>query len=344
MLQLINNTPYQTMLLLTPDTQGVDTVWTIVRATYELRGNAALPAVEQIPVADSDVYSGAVGQSSITMPTDLYHAKPGTDVLLVGSAKAPGGRPTTEVDVRLAVGTVDKTIRVIGERRWTGRVRSASPSEPEPFDTMPLVWERAFGGVDVIDGKEPVISFEERNPVGTGFRVRNGRKELEGMKLPNLEDPSQRVRHPLDRPEPVCFGPVAPLWEPRRSFAGTYDAAWQRERAPYLPYDFDSRFFQAAPLDQVIEKHPEGGEVVELDGVDREGPRRFALPRERFLVNHRIDRAYFEEQAKLDTVLIDVDQNRLTLVFRAALRCDKRPLRVGEVEVVNTATTREGTR
>ena len=37
---------------------------------------------------------------------------------------------------------------------------------------------------------------------------------------------------------------MAPHWLPRRAWAGTYDDAWRISRAPYLPADFDARFFQ----------------------------------------------------------------------------------------------------
>ena len=51
-----------------------------------------------------------------------------------------------------------------------------------------------------------------------------------------------------DRPAPACLAPIAEAWEPRRSFAGTYDAAWQQGRAPYLPTDLDPRFLASAVM------------------------------------------------------------------------------------------------
>src|SRR5919108_183167 len=88
------------------------------------------------------------------------------------------------------------------------------------LDRKPLVWERAFGGTDVTP-KGPTA--EPRNPVGAGFRAPDGQKPLAGMPLPNLEDPFAPISSWKDRPAPACFAPIAENWQPRLSYAGTYD-------------------------------------------------------------------------------------------------------------------------
>ncbi|HHH27094.1 MAG TPA: DUF2169 domain-containing protein, partial [Polyangiaceae bacterium] len=52
-----------------------------------------------------------------------------------------------------------------------------------------------------------------------------------------------------------------PLGHPQmRGFAGTYDERWQRERAPWLPIDFDLRAHQVCPPDQWLEGELHGDE------------------------------------------------------------------------------------
>ena len=80
------------------------------------------------------------------------------------------------------------------------------------------------------------------------------------------------------------LAPICAHWMPRRQYAGTYDARWEQSRAPYLPADFDPRFFQVAPADQVVPGYLTGGEPVELFGVSPWGPVRFTLPRERISI------------------------------------------------------------
>jgi len=234
------------------------------------------------------------------------------------------------MDVRLRLGALDKTVRVFGDRYWRWQGVGYVATEPEPFEAMPLVWERAFGGTDSI-GEE--LSAESRNPVGTGYHASGGSKPVEGERLPNLEDPRAPLVSWKERPPPACFAPIAAHWEPRRSYAGTYDEKWQQSRAPYLPEDFDSRFFNVAPPDQVFGGYLFGGEPVELTGFTREGVLRFALPALGVRVTYFVGGSSEVRPANLDTVLIEPDESRVVLVWRAALRCDKKLLRVEKVRV-----------
>lgn len=97
------------------------------------------------------------------------------------------------------------------------------------------------------------------NPIGCGFRVRGSERALTGMPLPNLEDPKHLIDSPKDRPPPAGFGYIHPHWEPRWRYAGTYDEHWKKNRAPYLPTDFDPRFNQAAHPDLSADSYLQGG-------------------------------------------------------------------------------------
>jgi hypothetical protein len=161
----------------------------------------------------------------------------------------------------------------------------------------------------------------------------SGRK-LEGIPLPNIEDPAKLIASPGDRPAPMGFGAVAPHWTPRPKYAGTYDETWQKSRAPYLPKDFDPRFLQVAPEDQQVHGYLRGGEPVEIAGATPSGVLRFALPARRVDVVFHLDSGVERRSANLDTVILRPDESRLVLVWRAALPCDKRLLKVREVEPI----------
>jgi len=236
------------------------------------------------------------------------------------------------MDVSLRVGPVRKTVRIFGDRVWRAGVLASSPSPPEPFVNMPLVWERAFGGTDQSEGPSPQLEGEDRNPAGSGFRSGKGEKPIEGLRLPNLEDPRRLISSWRERPAPAAFAPLCPHWEPRRTYAGTYDQQWIERRMPYLPKDFDNRFFQLAPPDLVAPGYLEGGEPVEIQGATPEGLSHFNLPRYRVRVVYRLDNVRHMRPAHLDAVLIEPDEKRLVLVWRATFSCDKKLLRVREVE------------
>jgi len=151
--------------------------------------------------------------------------------------------------------------------------------------------------------------------------------------LPNLEDPHHPIRAPEDRPQPAGFGFVAPSWEPRKSLAGTYEEKWRRERAPFLPYDFDPRFFNAAHPDLICRGHLRGGEPVEVVNASPKGPLRFRLPGVDLASTVRIGGKEETPSFLLETVLLEPSANRLCMLWRACVPCGKRVLRVEWVEV-----------
>jgi hypothetical protein len=328
MLQLKNLTPFTAKIMLLGNRSGIDTLYAVIKATFTIGDSLAL-ADAQVPVILTDQHHGDPAASSIRVPSDVSLEKPGTDVLLSGSAWAPGGTPTWQTDVSMSVGPVAKSVRVFGDRVWDAGAAGAAVAWVTPFVRMPLTWERAFGGTDQTD-KGPTA--EPRNPVGAGFRAANGAKPLAGLPLPNVEDPAALISSWKDAPAPAGFGAVSPHWLPRRTYAGTYDEAWQKTRAPYLPDDFDPRFCQIAPLGLVTGQHLRGGEVVDLRGVTPNGALRFVLPAVAVQATYRLDSGAESRSAALDTVLIEPDARRLIMVWRASLSCDKKALKIREVE------------
>ncbi len=303
--QLCNHTPFAAALDIFPDPRGSLHLYVTLKATFQV-GPALQVHAKQRPVLAADVYDDATG--CLRYPGERHLAKPGTDVLVLGHAYAPDARPATSVDVTLALGPIRKVVRVVGDRQWQRDQIHASP--PTPFIKLPLSFARAFGG--------PAVAH---NPVGVGHRGEN--RPQPGSALPNLEDP----RHPFvehgDATPVVGFGPVAPGWSPRSELAGTYDTAWQRQRAPFLPDDFDPRYFHAAPSDQVITPHLCGGELLELQNA-APAPLRVHLPAVTWNVTAQLGRTTAPLEPKLETVGIEPDDACLCLVWRAALALDRR--------------------
>lgn len=329
MLQVENQTPFDAGLAVFPDVEGVDTLHVAVRATFALDRGVAV-AEEQTRLRAADEHWGDPESTSLKYAGEIHLLKPATDVALVGHAWAPGGRPVTTLDAALAVGPVRKVIRVFGDREWRGGA-DARMSPPAPFERMPLRYEHAFGGAVEID-PERGAARDPRNPVGVGFaRTKSG--EPTARKLPNLEEPAQLIARPTDHPRPAGFGFLAPSWEPRCGSAGTYDARWRETRAPFLPADFNPRFFNAAHPDLVCKGHLQGGEEVQAINVSPTGPLRFNLPSCRFDVQVHVARRIERPEMRLETVLVEPDERRLGLLFRGAVRCDKGALRISRVRV-----------
>ena len=333
MLQVTNTTPFEAGIDLFPDARGVDTLYVVLKATFEFGppGQGLRVAEKQVPILTADVHCGEPGASSLRYAGERHLCKPSTDVVLVGQAHAPRGKPVTELEVQLSVASLTRSIRVTGDRVWRSGVLSPGISSPEPFLTMPLTHERSFGGTHVPERGEP--SFEPRNPVGRGFRGRRALRELSGLPLPNLEDPRHPVAKAGDHAVPACFAPVAPSWAPRKLHAGTYDERWRKHRAPYLPEDFDARFFQVAPAGLIALSHLKGGEPVRLVHLVPEGECRFQLPVCVPAIRAHIASTMETPRTNLETVLIEPEARRVCMLWRAAVPCDKKVLQVRHVAV-----------
>ena len=324
MLQLSNSTPFKATFAKLCNASGVDTLYVVVTATFRLMPQLELAERQLVPLV-SDAYHGEPGASSLRHAGELHLGKPGTDVVLVGHARTPGGKRTTALQVGVRVGSYERLLQVFGDRTWRG----VEASKPAPFVEMPLVYERAFGGC--IREQDSVVESDERNPVGVGLAIARGRAAF-GDPLPNIEDPRQLL---LDGglPAPAGLGCIAPAWLPRRRFAGTYDARWQRTRAPYLPEDFDARFFHCASEGLSFGTGLSGGEPLVLLGVSERGPIFSAVPSCALEAAFAVRRELHAVPMRLQTVLLEPDENRMRLTFHAQFVCDKLALEVERIEL-----------
>jgi len=332
MLQVRNRTPFKAALGVFANPDGIDCAYAVVKATFQLGPGPLKPAAEQAPLIPIDAPHGDPLQTSLKAAGEITLSKPSTDVLLIGSAY-PREESLTQTDVRLKVGPLEKVARVFGDRIWERGVFGLQPSAPKAFEKIPLLFERAFGGTDAEPYDPQRVDYEPRNPVGCGMAPKNSGKKVEGSPLPNVEDPKQLLKLPFDRPAPVGFGPVAPHWSPRKEYAGTYDEAWIKKRAPFLPKDFNPRFLQVAPTDQIAPEYLKGGEPVELHGVSPRGPLKFELPRCQFEFIFDFDGQKKPQVPVLDTVVLRPDDNVVWMIWRACFVVDKKLLRLKELEV-----------
>lgn len=323
---LENLTPFAATSLPSMAPDGTNLLLVVVSGRFNLppAGRASAtpprPCEEQKPVQLADVHHGPPDASSLRHEGQSAPLRLATDVLLLGRAWAPRGVAAKRVDVGLAVAPhFTKTVAVFGERVFTQGVGAIVPTSPRPFLSMPLVYERAFGGAE--PGDRTPRDYEPRNPVGRGFF----RAAADALNQPvaNIEDPRNLIRSAGDRPVPMGFGPIARSWQPRVGFAGTYDQKWIEELAPNWPPDFDPRFFQAAPPDQQAQGYLRGGERVALTGVAPNGDIQFEVPRERLLLKGYFHGRVERKLMVLDSLLIEPDDGAFTLTWRASFPLPK---------------------
>ncbi len=298
--------------------QGPDGAWTLtacVRGTFSLvHGREAVLADAQEPVLGDRFHeSGGARGPSLYAASELVPYKPRADVVLVGSAFAPEQTPVDALIARVTIEELDKSIGVIGDRRWSLGPDGLEPGAPVPFRSMPLRYERAARAPD--------------NPVGFDLA---GAPALGDLALPNLE----AVDDAPDTGQTLGFGPVHPAAATRRALLQPDAYAWatEGEKGP-MPKGFDFAFYNAAPREQQIDLLRHSASIV-LENLHREHPRFVAkLPHVRpraFLVSADAERA-LEIALRCDTLWIDTDRAVMTLSWRGLVG-------LGTPEVLNLET------
>ncbi|MGK3985916.1 DUF2169 domain-containing protein [Sorangium sp. So ce136] len=217
--------------------RNAGTVWVtvLVKATFELVHGQLAKLSAPLDLVREDRYR--VMSGSLEAASELAPYLPGAGVVLTGHAYTPDGRPAASAAARLVVARervlLEKTVHVFGDRDGSGACA-------QPFQKMPLIYERAYGGPGIAE-----------NPVGVGAAGTAG--------LPNILDP----QHPS---RPAGFGPISRHWPARRRLLGSVDERVLQAPEPEIPEAFDWRYFHAASLDQQLERL-QGDEWIVLDGL-----------------------------------------------------------------------------
>lgn len=237
--------------------------------------------------------------------SDVIPFKQSTDLIVMAKAHAPRG--ATRADVSLALEQRTWCYRVWGPRRCLYRgAGSWTFSQPEPFDEVPLSYAMAYGGMDTSYPMPEGVPLESaftlppnaypRNTVGRGYVIRESRDRMDGLLLPQLENPTDLLeparllvgdpRNWWRQPFPWSMDWFDGFWFPRSGFFGTLPlgfpeddaglfevrsgwlAAGQAARLRQRPAAerLDTRFADAASPALVL-PFLRGNEAVRLEGV-----------------------------------------------------------------------------
>lgn len=324
-----------------PEGERLDVL--VVRATFDFaaHGDVITLAREQCAVVAGDAYAGPAStaplRAVIEEDGDLVPYKPGTDILVSGRARAPGGLACAQWLAGLRVGTLKKLVRLHGPRQFRKHAFGWRLGPACPVDSVCLDYRLAYGGcIDIAasltrDG-EPDSVRHSGNPAGIGWLPTAGDYRHLGkagrafvarwvagqqvLDAPQIEAPLDPVTHPCQGVPPQGLSAIARWCTPRVGYQGDFDAHWRANRYPLLPDNFDPRYFQNAPADMVVTPHLRGDESVTMTGLLPEKTD-MVLPGTMLIVVVRLASGRSEASIPLlDTLRFDLERRQVSMVWR----------------------------
>ncbi|HWR53820.1 MAG TPA: DUF2169 domain-containing protein [Bryobacteraceae bacterium] len=281
----------------------------IARPTFRVEGGQLVPTPDfEWPAREP------ANNPEDAMPPDMPFLTGGIDVLVMGSLWQPNAWPGLELTAEIRIGQrYLRRITAIGNRRWVRQNGWLVPGDPEPFVSMPLSYENAFGGQAETD--QGAFAWPA-NPSGKGFYLTPERAE--GQPLPNLEDPDHRITTTEDRPEPMATGPYPEGASLRVENALELDLESDNpgiKRITPLAFNRAHPRMILAPANT-----PQPGELVEVTHASPHGPLQFPIPEQAFHAEVSLENRRYAFPLHVDLIAMLLDEQRVVLGYRVVFK------------------------
>ena len=258
------------------------------------------------------------------LPIDMAPQKGGVDLLVLGQAYAPGGKPADKMPISLQVGSFKYTFAVVGDRFWKKDKWGLNPTPPKPFLTMPVSHENAYGGKALLKNKEVPNGY---NPLGKGYIL--DKAEATGVPLPNIEDPHDIVTSWESQPLPAGFAPI-PLGTQITAERGV--AIDEETKQPTVKPEF----YNCAHPKMVIPELRSGDEVI-LTGMTPDGEFKFKVPQISLEALLSLEDELFPYPMRMDTLCILPEERRFFIIMRAGFKYQFIPEQIRVIRVQHVA-------
>ena len=345
----MSTTPlFSHVLLPASNPQGKYVLSVVAKTRYRLNPDGkCVPEAEPVKLEPADKFfdNGDPLITACEVESDFIPWKPQTDIIVIGKACGPRGKEVIRMGLSVQVGSCRKDLVVTGDRQCQHKPLAGPVfSNPIPFTEMPLRYERAYGGMDILSFSEAPVGYP-RNPLGRGFVVKKKKETLDGLALPNIEDPNflltpenlcvGEMKDWHRMPMPAGVGVFGKIWYPRCSFAGVMPADMplyeqiHEMSAGLVPPDqvekykslkmpmLDFKFFNGASPSLAV-PYLKGNEKVRLEGMDAAGPIEFTLPGGAPVIRIDYGPGLQTPEVVLQTVVIRAVERTLDMVWRGA--------------------------
>jgi hypothetical protein len=313
---MINQTPLPAHLHPHTDSTGRRLTLVISKATWHIHSGRLAPPEKQIGIykqpqrhclGDFDLDAAqraALGKREqekvIWLDHDLAPPKPRFDLMVAGYVTPPEEHRELKIEAAVLVESRQIQLEAHAPRYWlSSLVRHAAESVGKRLHRTPMSYAFADwpGGFPLEAEPNHPQQLPWLQRTGTTAHRKRHDKQLAGFGY-WPENVSHRQRH-----------------------SGTYDEAWVRDRKPRLPQDFDERFFNAAHPDlQWLHPLPPGTEIRLLH-LSETPQLHLRMPALGLAAQATTADGTLLPPIKLkpDTLTIEPDQHRMSLVQRTAL-------------------------
>ena len=246
--------------------------------------------------------------------SDFVPFKPVADFSAIGTAYPPK-RAEAHFPVRMRVGDREQELKAFGPWKWqsAGMGMTEKPGPSGPPVPVPITYANAWGGLNY-----PL------NPLGCG---------REGERTHLLEFPDAYITNRQFMSGPAVLAPMPPDSPLRQSKLGSYGKEWLEKRWPWLPADFDYSYFNAAHPKRWMEGYLRGDESLRFENMHPQHPvyesrlpglraRCFVTQTTNWKVGLKPEEAqtsFHEVPMVLDTVWVDMEQEKLVLIWRGSI-------------------------
>ncbi|MGA9574595.1 MAG: DUF2169 domain-containing protein [Lysobacterales bacterium] len=312
-MDLVNKTRYSAALATTIIGKDLMMASLIVKTCFSVENGKLKPLAEQRwPIGQ------AVETEFGNFDEDSPFRKQGIDVIVLGKAYPGENGPANRASFELQVGNLHYAMDIFGDRRWVRHGDQLLASEAEPFESIPLTWENAYGGKCPVETGDMPYHY---NPVGRGFYL--SAETAENGLLPNIEDLENPVSSWQDQPEPRGVAPLSRDSSLRIMNSAEFD---NDASPPELKLIKPSYYNNANP-ELILAEPPPAGTLVRAVGArPRGGDFAFRLPNGTFHMYLQLADRSFVFPAHLETIVLLTELEQVMLGFRCCFRYPLKPL------------------
>ena len=312
-MDLVNKTRYSAGLSSTIIEQDLMMASLIVKTCFSVENGKLSPLKEQ---------NWPIGQAVKTefgdFDEDSPFRKQGIDVIVLGKAYPSKRGPDNRARFELQVGDLNYAMDIYGDRRWVRSGENLVASDAEPFESMPLTWENAYGGKCPVEtGDMPYHS----NPVGRGFYLSEETAE-DGL-LPNIEVLESPVNSWQDQPVPKGVAPLSRESSLRIMNSAEFDEDSNPPRVKVIK----PSYYNNANPDLILAESPTTGTLIRASGArPGGGDISFNLPGGTFHNYVQLADRSFVFPAHLESIVLLTELQQVILGFRCCFRYPVNPL------------------